>query len=361
MRSVVATVVTLALLALGAGLAAQSGNDLFQQALVKERTEGNPTAAIALYQTIVQKHGSDRALVARALVQMGGCYEKLGSGHPIKMYDRVVREFGDQKESVATARARLAALRSLAAAPLGPTDRQLLAGDRGVLSESSVSPDGRYLGYFNGADPLAVHDLIAGTVIKRPGSILGLVGDENGYGMHIAFSPDGRQLAYTWYSDERRYELRVLTLTGGTGTQPRVVHRFDDEDVDYPWMQGNGWTPDGNLLMTLTAADGTWRIVSISMVDGSLRLLKSLGWRGTSAFNLSPDGRYVAYAMAQRDPTSRGTSRDIFLLATDGSRETVLEHRADDHGPVYSADGSQLVFVSDRGGTSYSFWTVPVE
>ena len=35
--------------------------------------------AIKLYQTIVQKYGTDKKLAAKALVQMGQCYEKLGS------------------------------------------------------------------------------------------------------------------------------------------------------------------------------------------------------------------------------------------------------------------------------------------
>jgi len=131
-------------------------------------------AAIALYQTIVETHASDRALVAKALVQMGQCYEKLARGEAITSYERVVREFGDQAESVATERARLAAIQSPPTVSAALTARQIVTGLRG-LSESAISPDGRYLGVFIGADPLAVQDLMTGTVVKRPGSIPGLV------------------------------------------------------------------------------------------------------------------------------------------------------------------------------------------
>ena len=111
MKARISILITVTMLALAVGVViAQSGNDLFQQALVKERTEGNMAAAIALYQTIVEKHASDRALVARALVQMGQCYEKLGRNEALKAYERVVFEFGDQTESATTARARLAIL-----------------------------------------------------------------------------------------------------------------------------------------------------------------------------------------------------------------------------------------------------------
>ncbi|MFH1763420.1 MAG: hypothetical protein ABIF09_04420, partial [Gemmatimonadota bacterium] len=57
---------------------AQTGHDLFQQALVKEQADGDLRAAIALYQRIVQEFAADRALAARALVQMGQCHERLG-------------------------------------------------------------------------------------------------------------------------------------------------------------------------------------------------------------------------------------------------------------------------------------------
>src|SRR5437660_12835582 len=89
---------------------AQNGNDLFQQALVKERTEGNLTEAIKLYQTIVQKYGADRKLAAKALFQIGQAYEKLGNAEARKAYERVAREFADQKEVAADASRRLTAL-----------------------------------------------------------------------------------------------------------------------------------------------------------------------------------------------------------------------------------------------------------
>src|SRR5436189_276365 len=104
--------ITVGVFALVSGaVLAQTGNDLFQQALVKERTEGNLPEAIKLYQSIVQKYGSDRKLVAKALFQIGQAYEKLGNAEARKAYERIAREFADQKEVAADAGRRLAALR----------------------------------------------------------------------------------------------------------------------------------------------------------------------------------------------------------------------------------------------------------
>src|SRR3990167_7213918 len=99
------------LCALGAGVVSgQSGHDLFQQALVKERADGNLQEAIRLYQRIVSEFAQDRALSAKALVQIGQCYEKLGEAQLKQArasYERVVRDFADQAETVAQARVRL--------------------------------------------------------------------------------------------------------------------------------------------------------------------------------------------------------------------------------------------------------------
>ena len=90
MKTVLSVVIAIGMLGLVSSAAlAQSGNDLFQQALVKERTEGNMAEAIKLYQTIAQKYGTDRKLAAKALVQMGQCYEKLGSTEARKAYGGV--------------------------------------------------------------------------------------------------------------------------------------------------------------------------------------------------------------------------------------------------------------------------------
>ena len=78
----------------------QSGNDLFQKALIMERTEGNLQEAIKLYQQIVDKFSADHKLAAQALLQMGGCYETLGQAGARKAYEQIVSEYADQAEPV---------------------------------------------------------------------------------------------------------------------------------------------------------------------------------------------------------------------------------------------------------------------
>src|SRR5688500_3315954 len=91
----------------GARPSAQSGYDLFQKALGAERADGNLPQAIELYKRVAQEFASDRALVARALVRMAGCYAKLSDAQARGIYERVVREYPEQTAAVEEARGYL--------------------------------------------------------------------------------------------------------------------------------------------------------------------------------------------------------------------------------------------------------------
>ncbi len=53
-------------------------------------------------------------------------------------------------------------------------------------------------------------------------------------------------------------------------------------------------------------------------------------------------------------------NHDIFLLATDGSRETALvEHPANDFAPFWTPEGDRIVFASDRSG-NMGLWILEV-
>jgi Tol biopolymer transport system component len=353
MKTLVATAITISLLAFGASaLTAQSGNDLFQQALVKERTEGNPAAAIAIYQTIVDTHKTDRALVAKALVQMGQCYEKLGRADAIKTYERVVREFGDQAESLATARARLAALQSAAAVPAGPSTRLIWDDvDESDYNVGAPSADGRYLSFSGDGDELFVRDLREGTSHR-----LTTLGEKSGGIEAVAESlvcPDGRYVAYGWDGGPS-FDLRILRV-GRQPAEPRILHSSDETTYVVPV----GCTPDGKSLLVLrTLRDRTGQIAFVSRVDGSLRVLKSpRGWDQLGKVSLSPDGRFIAYSGLAGPGLP---AHDIFVLASDGSREAVVvSGPAADVEPVWSPDGSQILFRSNRTG-NISLWTVHI-
>jgi len=89
-------------------LAAQTPQDLFNQALLEERAAGNLPEAIRLYQRAAGE-SSDRVLAAQALINAARAYERLGQTEASRnLYTQIVRAFPEQAEQVLTANQRLA-------------------------------------------------------------------------------------------------------------------------------------------------------------------------------------------------------------------------------------------------------------
>jgi len=319
----------------------ETGNELFQKALVKERSEGNLKEAIRLYQQVVDKYGKDRALAARALVAMAECYQKLGDSQSHKIYQQIVRDYADQKEAVATARAKLGG-----ADPQNViTLKQVWSGSK-VDVYGSVSLDGRYLSFVDWTSHgnLGLHDLTTGTdrVIATGGEA-----------EYSTISRDGKTVAFAWYKpDLRRYEIRLASLSGDSRTRTL----YDNEEVLE--ISPYDWSPDGNwIAVALRRKDQTAQLGLVSSHDGSLRVLKSINWSGSTRMFFSPDGRFIAYDLLVGDAADQ---RDVFVLAADGSREiAAVASPNQDIVMGWSPDGRYLLFASDRIGTM-GLWAVPV-
>lgn len=302
--------------------------------------DGDLNGAIKQYKAIVETYAkTDRATAATALVRMAADYQKLGRvAESQAAYERVVREFSDQRDAISEARARLASAQSPAVSQSGPTARRIWAGS-GVYPGVNPSPDDRYLS-FTGATPgpdVVVRDLRTGTNRRVTGGT-----DWSEYPDTEMISPDGRLVAYTWYiHKENAVELRVASLAEGEPVRPRTVFRAEMNAGVYL----SDWMPDGRQLLVLREHPGqTWQIGIVTIQDGSFRGIKSLEWRKPNVLSPSPDGRFIAYDVPEGEA---GSPLDIFVLAADGSQEAVLRNPAHDSFPLWSPDGSRLVFLSE--------------
>jgi len=309
-----------------------------QAAINKETVEGDLKGAIDLYQKLA--NGSDHAAAAQALVRMGQCYEKLGSAEATKAYERVVREFSDQKETVATARARLAVLGRGPGSTPAVTVRQVWVGPwYGAMG--APSRDGAYLTFRSGSEDLAIRDLATGQIrqLTKHQSVW-----QSAYSS--VPSPDGKQVAYSW-DQEGLWELRVI---GVDGTEPRVLYS-DAEVSAYP----TDWSPDGKSILTVfKRRDGTSRMALVSARDASVRPLRNFDERAPVRPRFSPDGRYIAYALPQRPESGE---KDIFVFGLNGGREIpLIQHPANDVNPDWTPDGKRILFLSNRTGTMGAWW-----
>jgi Tol biopolymer transport system component len=271
---------------------------------------------------------------------MAAAYERLDNVESRKLYEQVLREYPDQKEAAATARQRLGLVGAVSVP--GGSNRQVWT-PAGNVSYSSISPDGRYFAFYAGGD-LTLHDFSTGMdlSVTPPG---------NKGTARAVISPDSRQVAYVWYSEPP--ELRIAPLNGNGASTHRVLFKRP-ETAAYPTDSSS----DGKSIAVKLFEKGgnTAQIGVLSVANGRLRVLKSVGWRGSTRVLFSPDGQYLAYHLPAAPDSD---IRDIFVLSVDGSRETpAVVHAANDVLAGWSPDGKHLLFTSDRRG-SFGLWSLP--
>jgi Tol biopolymer transport system component len=350
MKKILMLATVVLLLALGAGTTlAQSGYDLFQKALVKERAVGDVEEALRLYQRVVKEFGGNHALAAKAELRMGLLYDRLGrKADAQRAYQAVVSQYADQANEAKQARARIvvaAPPRNINTTPKtsGLTVRQVWADAGGP---ATISSDGRHLAYRGNGGALYVRDLQTGEN-RRLTPVIAQWDMQQVWWAPV-FSPDGKLLAYGRNDSGLHADLRLITLDGSA---PRVLYNSDEGVQLRPF----DWSTDGKHILGVTRQSGIFQIVLVSVADGSVRVLKKLDWGFPLNVSLSRDGRYVVYDWQARKDSPE---RDIFILGTDGGHEARLVTRApDDSYPVWTPDGKGVVFLSRLAANGPAFLT----
>jgi len=346
MKPILMLILAVSLVA-GIAPAAENPSDLFQQALVKERTEGNLPEAIKLYQRIVDKYASNRKVAAQALLQLAECQTKLGDAQARKSLERLVRDFADQKEAVAQARVRLAALGGPGGAG-GLVARRVLTDASGV--GGVLTADGKYISQMDwGTGDVLQFEVASGQRSRITNR--GPWGErENPVEGHV-FSRDGKQIVYDRYTKDGVPQLRIRNLDG-SGLRTLYSEKGAAQAFD--------WSPDAGSILALREVPGKANeLTLISTADGSVRVLRSIAaaWYMLKRASFSPDGRFVAFSLVREGSPPHG---DVFLMTVDGRNEVVVAgHPAEDELLAWTPDGRSLLFLSDRSGT-WDIWTVRI-
>jgi Tol biopolymer transport system component len=348
-------ILILAILAfVAAGQGSNQAEVQLQAAIKAEVFDGNLKAAIERYQRIIASFGNDRPVVAKALIRMGQCYEKLGEAQAKQAraaYERVVRDFADQAEIVAQARVRLAALGRARGAG-GLVARRVLTDASGV--RGVFTADGKYIRGLDWDTGDVVQFEVASGQTKRITN-RGLWGKTETTLGDQAFSRDGEQIAYEVESSDSYtkgwvYQVRIRNVDG---SGRRTL--YSQKDCCVAPMD---WSPDARFILALRDGDKATELTLISTADGSVRVLRSVsGWflPQTPWASFSPDGRFVAFSSVREGSPPHG---DVFVMSADGRNEVVVAgHPAEDELLGWTPDGRSLFFLSDRSGT-WDIWTV---
>jgi Tol biopolymer transport system component len=227
--------------------------------------------------------------------------------------------------------------------------------DRSVLNLApAVSPDGDLIAFFSDRrqyTDVYLMSALDGRVIRRIIRGQRTYQFENipSFRSQLTWSGDGKRLALVAQSRGRDVLYVTEVKTG------RIRHRlqFDLEGISYP-----AWSPDGDTLVIVGLKDGRSDLYLVDL-KGRLTRLTDDTWDEKEPV-WSPDGSQIAFTSDRMAPVVLRVepphkqpfgSNSIHVMDV-GSREVRLlaNTSGDDHGPAWAPDGRRVAFISDRDG-----------
>lgn len=181
------------------------------------------------------------------------------------------------------------------------------------------------------------------------------IADWHLYIKHSKWSADGARLLFV-FTNEIRYadkyaelpRVKDIYVVNADGTGLKRVGEFGNHPI---------WHPDGRQVLTNSPFEGRPNnSLVLDHVETGTRTLATDRIAGSGHPSYSPDGKYISV-----DYVLRGEgygSLNLVDLESDAVRQ--LNHvRVRDHShvgthlhPVWSQDGSQILYASDAGGTA---------
>ena len=236
------------------------------------------------------------------------------------------------------------------------TARAQLTDDPAFDSGPALSPDGRTVAFFSDREGtgLNVYAIgVDGSGLKRLTSSsvndLGVAG-----GSDPAWSADSKKIVYRAVNTRGGTSICTMNADGSEGKRLTEAAGQDDKSPEF--------SPDGTRIVFSTNA-GTGAQIFVMNSDGTnVRQLTSSGSATQNARNgnptFSPSGAQILYTTGQdRVLDDAGDlAFEIYKMNADGSGQTRLTNDAnDDIDPVWSPDGTKILFASTGGATGGIF------
>ena len=172
-----------------------------------------------------------------------------------------------------------------------------------------------------------------------------VVSDYDGFGPHVLlkqhepiaspnWSPDGKQLAYVSYINNRQ---AIFTITLATGAR-HIIANFPGTN------SAPAFSPDGqSMAMSLSGSDTSDQADIYVMNLNSRRLTRYTDFGNNTSPNWSPDSKTLVFNSDQ------GGSPQIYSLDLASKSITRLSYTGvNNYDPVYTPDGKNLIIMTQQ-------------
>ncbi|MEO1289320.1 MAG: hypothetical protein AAFV93_16280 [Chloroflexota bacterium] len=157
-----------------------------------------------------------------------------------------------------------------------------------------------------------------------------------------AWSPDGEWVLYSSEVEEGIFEIRRV----------RIDDRTDEALISNGLYNGHArYSPDGRYIVYTTGANrqdaGTWEIALLDTTTGSTTLLSNNDVRDASPV-FSPDGTQILYITYNLENQSSG----VAVMDIDGdNKQIIFDSDGSEWAASYSPDGQFIIFTSNATGS----------
>lgn len=229
---------------------------------------------------------------------------------------------------------RIAALSVVPFTPL-----QTVSKNGEQLTNPRFSPDGSRIAYTR-HDP---HDHAALVIADADGNVHAQFRRNYSDGS-VCWSPDGTRLYFTQAEVSNGFnifqDLYSYDVAGGAVTRLTAGQRLGDVDI----------SPDGSRFAAVASFRGSQNLVLLDVKNAgkaaAARQITSHVQQRVASPRWSPDGAAISYTVTDN---AGMTSLHLFEVAT-GSDRTLFSAPHTIAWPVWTRDGSALVYVSDETG-----------
>ena len=311
---------------------------------MKEEGEGALQEAIDIYSKIVENSSAERSLRAKAQLQIGLCYEKLGKKQATEAYNKVIAQFADQQQTAEIAKARLRSINSKIAevdknAPKSTVkqivlDKSLIWNEYRRRTRFDFSPDGENFVYMAHSENSKIGKRYYVANIAGPPSTP-LISNNN-FEREITFPrylPDGKNIGFRGRIEGQRFENSEFYFVNAKGGKPKQLS-----------PKALIFSPDGKYH---------------TMVNDNMLTIKNLIGETITTFSfapetenhwitgISPDSKWISYTSVKKGENRNKV--DCWLVSLSGDKHVRLtDSKGFDGYGTWSKNNYSFYFVSER-------------